>query len=123
MLTPPFWCISVALCMSRVTCCIDTSENQSGHRRVLGSVEYFWRKASTNRQGTTLAHQRLELTPMPTLGSALKSPNRKISLLRSKAGSTSRRSWDSQSRWLNVGPRLECRSRARGDSLWLHPKN
>jgi hypothetical protein len=66
MLTPPNWCISVALCMSRATCCIDTSENQSGHRRVLGSVEYFWRKASTNRQGTTLARQRLELTPMPT---------------------------------------------------------
>jgi len=77
MLTPPFWCISVALCMSRVTCCIDTSENQSGHRRVLGSVEYFWRKASTNRQGTTLAHQRLELTPMLTSRKRTQKPKSK----------------------------------------------
>jgi hypothetical protein len=55
MLTPPNWCISVALCVNPATCCIDTSENQSWYRRVLGSIEYFWRKASTNRQGTTLA--------------------------------------------------------------------
>ena len=27
MLTPPNWCISVALCINRATCCIDTSKS------------------------------------------------------------------------------------------------
>jgi hypothetical protein len=57
MLTPPFWCISVALCVDPVTCCIDASETDPG-TAVLGSVEYFWRKASTNRQGTRPTNAR-----------------------------------------------------------------
>jgi hypothetical protein len=30
MLTPPFWCISVALWMGRATCCIEASETDTG---------------------------------------------------------------------------------------------
>jgi hypothetical protein len=48
MLTPPNYCIQVALSINRATCCFDTSHSRYPARRVWGSVVYFWRKARTN---------------------------------------------------------------------------
>src|ERR1019366_10176537 len=48
MLTPPNYCIQVALSINRATCCFDTSHSRYPAYRVWGSVVYFWRTASTN---------------------------------------------------------------------------
>jgi len=48
MLTPPNYCIQVALSINRATCCFDTSTSRYPARRGWGSVVYFWRTASTN---------------------------------------------------------------------------
>jgi hypothetical protein len=49
MLTPPDCCMWVALLHQPAQLvCFDTSKNRSGTIESLGSVVYFWRKASTN---------------------------------------------------------------------------
>jgi hypothetical protein len=65
MPTPPFWCTSVALGMSRATCCIDTSENQSGHRSLR-----FHRVLLAESKAQTDRHKNPQMPPQLANGFA-----------------------------------------------------